>query len=167
MSKVISLFSKDSYINSIILSEDNHIVQIFKYKGKSLVYEAPVICIVKLKSNRYSAVCIIDNEISIIETNESIDVISLSVNGEDVSLLDYIDGKKEVQETTDLSDSYVWITNDSMQFLKIYKWVLVKGGFLKSICLDDYNNELFIDSLDGRKVYCSNNTYLALKDIVK
>lgn len=167
MSKVISLFSKDSYINSIILSENDHIVQVFKYKGKLLSYEVPVICIVKLQSNRYSTVCIIDNEISIIEANDSIEVISLSVNGQKVNLIDYVDGKEEVQETKDSSDSYVWITQEYMQFLKINKWVLVKGGFLKSICIDDDNNESFIDNLEGKKVYCSNNTYLALKDIVK
>lgn len=167
MSKVISLFSKDNYIDSIILSKDSNIFQVFKYKDKVLSYETPVICIVKLRSNRYSTVCIIDNEISITETNELIDVISLNVNGQEVSLLDYVYDKEEVQEFKDLSDSYVWITDEYMNFLKIDSWVIVKGGFLKSICIDDFNNKSFLDNLEGKKVYCSNNTYLALKDIVK
>lgn len=149
--------------------ENISMVQKLTYHENSSTYELPVICIVQLKSKKYSTVCIIDNEVQIMINNPFIQLGDFIVDGVNLNLESYAQQFKTGESVNDYSGTYLWIStenNDDMKFLKIEKWNVIQGGFLKSSFVVD-NEIKYTDSIIGNKIYCLNNTYLALKDIVK
>ena len=105
----------------------------------------------------------------IMKNNKDIILGEIIVEGIKIELERYSRNKPTSLEIIDISNTYLWISTenkDEMKFLRIEKWIVVDGGFLKSVY---YNGECleFTENIIGNKIYCLNNTYLALKDIVR
>jgi hypothetical protein len=162
------LFPDSNYIEGIINYNGKDLYQEYSIKGSQKIYHVKIVCIVKLKNNTFSPVCLIDNDICILKNST---YILLNFFKKDIvsDFEAFCKSSKLYKKINDKSGMYVWIATidlEKMRFIKIKSWVIVAGGFLKMTFKDDYNIERFIDTIEEKKIFCSKEVYDTITNLM-
>lgn len=166
--KIQRLFPDSNYIEGIINYNGKDLYQNYSIKGSQKVYNVKVSCIVKLKDNTFSPVCLIDNEICIVKNSKYI-LLDFFRGNNIIDFNLFCESKRLHKKINDKSGLYIWISSidlEKMRFIKIKSWILVSGGFLKMTFIDDSKIERFVDTINEKKIFCSREVYETIISLI-
>jgi hypothetical protein len=164
---VINLFNRQSSVVALLKCKDTTLFQNFKRADSRILYQAPVICIAKLNDGTYSPVCIIDNEIKIMNSTSFI-MTEFLVSEKIVNFEKYCQKKKSVDKVKDQSETYIWLSDSScepMSFFKVAYWEVLVSGFIKATYYKEDGNIDYVDNLLCKKIYCSQHVYNSMNSL--